>query len=518
MKKLFFSVILLVVCGVATAQEDQFEAFRKQVEQKFNTMKEDNERKFDNFRQEINARYADFLRKEWNLFESEAPIAVPDKPDPIVPPTYDPSKHKVPREVPFAKVIPVTPVVPQPQPIVPIKPAPQPAPQPKPAPAPQPTPQPVPQPQPTPKPAPVPQYPVVEFDYFGLTCKVKAPEKDSCLSSLLNEEAIAYGWEYYSQSKFDVMLADCLAYRTSLTLGDWAYYQFVKLFSEKYCEGCQGTSEEILLQAYILAQSGYKVRLGRTNERLYLLLGCDDMIYSRSYFTLNGTRFYPMYEGRTFPSGLRICDAEFPSEKSMTLYFDKQPRLAEKMTAPTTFTSTRYSDVKVDVAVNHNLMEFYATYPHCEFQPHVTASLSNSLKKQLYPVLRKAIEGKSQRDAANILINFVQTGFKYKTDTEQFGFEKWYFGDEIFFYSFSDCDDRAIFYSVLVRELLDLKVVLLNYPTHLATAVLFTENIEGDHVVYKDKRYLVCDPTYIGASIGNAMPKLKNEKIDIIEL
>lgn len=506
MKKVFVSIVMLLVCGAAVAQEDQFEAFRKQVEQKFNTMKEDNERKFDNFRQEINARYADFLRKEWSLFESEAPIAVPDKPDPIVPPTYDPSKHTIPREVPVAKVIPTTPVVPQPQPVAPIKPAPQPAP----VPTPQPTPTPAPQPQPQPN--------VVEFDYFGLTCKVKAPEKDSCLSSLLSEEAIASGWEYYSQPKFDEMLADCLAYRTSLALGDWGYYQFVKLFSEKYCEGCQGASEEVLLQAFILAQSGYKVRLGRTNDRLYLLLGCNETIYSRTYFTLDGTRFYPMYEGRILPSALRICDAEFPSEKSMSLYFDKQPRLAEKMTAPTTFTSTRYSDVKVDVAINHNLMEFYATYPHCEFQPHVTASLSESLKKQLYPVLRKAIEGKSQRDAANRLINFVQTGFKYKTDTEQFGFEKWYFGDEIFFYSFSDCDDRAIFYSVLVRELLGLKVVLLNYPTHLATAVLFTENIEGDHIVYKDKHYLICDPTYIGASIGKAMPKFKNEKIDVIEL
>ena len=50
-----------------------------------------------------------------------------------------------------------------------------------------------------------------------------------------------------------------------------------------------------------------------------------------------------------------------------------------------------------------------------------------------------AIQGKKQSEAANILINFVQTAFDYKTDGDQFGYEKPFFVDELFYYPYSDC-------------------------------------------------------------------------------
>lgn len=46
------------------------------------------------------------------------------------------------------------------------------------------------------------------------------------------------------------------------------------------------------------------------------------------------------------------------------------------------------------------------------------------MKTQLYPELRGRLAGKDQRTAANMLLDFVQTAFKYKTDVEQFGKER----------------------------------------------------------------------------------------------
>ena len=495
-------VALLTLLSVS-AQEDSFEAFRKQINQQFDKAKHSNDQRFDNFRQELNAQYADFLSKSWGRFKAKEALPAPAEPDPVVPPVFDPQEASKPREIPFSSVTPVTPVAPQPEPVEPIKPTP--APQPKPQPQLVPTPQ----PQPT-------EEPTTEFDFFGLTCEVKAPVKDCRLISSMSEQNIAEAWRHLSQPQFDAMLADCLAQRKSLTLGDWAYYQFIKRFADAHCKGC--ANDSVLFQAFILTQSGYQIRLGRTSDRLYLLVACNELIYGRPYFTLNDVKFYPMYDDGARPSSLRICEAQFPSERCMSLYFDKQPRLAHKPAAVATFASKAYANIKAEVAINRNLMEFYATYPQCSYPPHVIASLSESLKAQLYPTLRKAVEGKSQRDAANCLINFVQTGFDYKTDTEQFGCEKWYFGDEIFFYPYSDCDDRAIFFAVLMREILGLEVVLIDYPGHVATAVQFTEAIEGDYITYKGKRYTICDPTYIGASIGRSMPDYKSAKIDIIEL
>ena len=167
--------------------------------------------------------------------------------------------------------------------------------------------------------------------------------------------------------------------------------------------------------------------------------------------------------------------------------------------------------------MNKNLIDFYYDYPQCDVVVHYKTPMSEELRASLYPQLKTAIAGKSQKEAANILLNFVQTAFEYMTDGEQFGFEKPNFPDETFYYPYCDCEDRAMLYSTLVRDLLGLDTILLDYPNHIASAVRFTEDIPGDYVVLDDgSKYLICDPTYIGAPIGACMDQYKQVAPEII--
>ena len=178
-----------------------------------------------------------------------------------------------------------------------------------------------------------------------------------------------------------------------------------------------------------------------------------------------------------------------------------------------TFVSKKFPDVKVTVSTNQNLIDFCNTFPPSgEWNNYARASLSDMLKENLLPVLQEAIKGKSEWDAANILINFVQTGFEYKVDEDQFGYERPLFPDEIFYYPYSDCEDRSILFACLVRELMGLDVVFLDYPEHLATAVRFNEPVIGDYLEIDGQKYVVCDPTYINALVGMCMPQFKNVK------
>ncbi|MBU4445318.1 hypothetical protein KJ656_09580, partial [bacterium] len=61
-------------------------------------------------------------------------------------------------------------------------------------------------------------------------------------------------------------------------------------------------------------------------------------------------------------------------------------------------------------------------------------------------------------------------------------------------------------------------VIGLNYPGHIATAVRFNSNITGDYITYNEKKYLVCDPTYINADIGQCMPRFKFADPEIIDI
>jgi hypothetical protein len=144
--------------------------------------------------------------------------------------------------------------------------------------------------------------------------------------------------------------------------------------------------------------------------------------------------------------------------------------------------------------------------------------MSERIKKQLYPSLQKTIQGKSQYEAANVLLNFVQTAFVYEYDDKVWGGDGAFFAEESLYYPYCDCEDRSILFSRLVRDLLGLKVLLVYYPGHLATAVCFTDNVTGDYISLNNQKYVVCDPTYIGAPVGATMPDMDNGKAKVILL
>ena len=137
-----------------------------------------------------------------------------------------------------------------------------------------------------------------------------------------------------------------------------------------------------------------------------------------------------------------------------------------------------------------------------------------SILRELKPLL----VGLSEIDAVNFLLSFLHSSFEYKTDDQQFGREKWFYPEHLFFYPFSDCEDRSILFAYLVKSLLNLEVIGLNYENHVSTAVLFNGEVKGDKIVYKNKSYLTCDPTYIGASVGMTMPQFVNATPKVIEI
>ena len=98
------------------------------------------------------------------------------------------------------------------------------------------------------------------------------------------------------------------------------------------------------------------------------------------------------------------------------------------------------------------------------------------------------------------------------------GEDRAFFPDETLYYPYCDCEDRSILFTRLVRDLLGFKCVLVYYPGHLASAVAIPGDVKGDYIMVNGKRFMVCDPTYIGASVGNTMPDMDNAQAKVILL
>lgn len=422
------------------------------------------------------------------------PQATPDKPQPVAP-KAEPAKPQT------------TPV--KPQPVAPKAELTTPA-------KPQATPV---KPQPKPKAKPAVQsslqkefYPSVAINYCNTKLYIDASMKGVINITSSQECAVADGYEALCRSNYKPLIANCQQAQKDFRLNDWGVFLFVKTAAEALCND---ENSCIVMQQFLLNELGYRAKMARRGDRNQLLLfvATDCMVYGHPYFTKEGLNYYNINgtEACTF----YMCNQDSKKAKTpVAMRLNNVPALNSGVVSRQR--TNKAGNVSVSVNVSKSLIDFYASMPQCDYGVYAKAPVAGSLAQEVLGTLRPLVQGKSEVDAANLLLNFVQTGFKYATDEEQFGFEKPFFVEELFYYPACDCEDRSVLFGWLVRELLGLDVVYLDYPNHIATAVQFKGDVKGDFLTVDGKRYTVCDPTYIGASIGMTMPNLRSAGVSIL--
>ncbi|MBQ9641706.1 MAG: hypothetical protein IJV06_09120 [Bacteroidaceae bacterium] len=488
MKRFF---IFLGMAGMVLASHAQnhnhqmqnaFDQFRKQIQDDF-----------EDFRSEINRDFIEFLRNPWKEFESEEPVPQPkeDPVPPVVMPEEDKDKPVEDNPVVIEDVVKPVPVTPQPQPIKPIE------------------------------EVPVVEEKTVAFTFFGTEGKVRYDGSKTFQLNGLEGNAVADAFSVLATEAYDNVICDCLALRKKFHLCDWTYLLMLKAMSEKLYG--PGTNEATLLMAYVYMQSGYRMRLAHDGQKLYMLYASRHIIYGQTSYGLNGEMYYGL---ETLPARLYISEAAFPKEQSLSLLITDRQQFAIAASAERTFQSSRYPDFKVTTSVNKNLMDFYNSYPTSYYNDdfmtrwamYANTPMEGGLKASLSKQFGKLLAGMGQLAAVERLLNLIQTGFVYEYDDKVWGNDRAFFPEETLFYPYCDCEDRSILMTRLVRDLLGLKCILIYYPGHLACAVNFTEDVKGDYIMVGGKKFVVTDPTYIGASVGRTMPDMDNAKAKVILL
>ena len=429
--------------------------------------------------------------------EPAKPQATPVKPQPVAP-KAEPTTPAKPQATPDKP----QPVAPKAEPTTPAKPQATPV-----------------KPQPKPKAKPAMQsslqkefYPSVAINYCNTKLYIDASMKGVINITSSQECAVADGYEALCRSNYKPLIANCQQAQKDFRLNDWGVFLFVKTAAEALCND---ENSCIVMQQFLLNELGYRAKMARRGDRNQLLLfvATDCMVYGHPYFTKEGLNYYNINgtEACTF----YMCNQDSKKAKTpVAMRLNNVPALNSGVVSRQR--TNKAGNVSVSVNVSKSLMDFYASMPQCDYGVYAKAPVAGSLAQEVLGTLRPLVQGKSEVDAANLLLNFVQTGFKYATDEEQFGFEKPFFVEELFYYPACDCEDRSVLFGWLVRELLGLDVVYLDYPNHIATAVQFKGDVKGDFLTVDSKRYTVCDPTYIGASIGMTMPNLRSAGVSIL--
>ncbi|MDE5945574.1 MAG: hypothetical protein K2G93_08350 [Rikenella sp.] len=122
-------------------------------------------------------------------------------------------------------------------------------------------------------------------------------------------------------------------------------------------------NEACLLQMYFLTQSGYKVRIARTDDRLVLLLPSKEDIYEYVYLNIGGCKYYVVDPPAVRQKMFYVFDRELPEERFVSLRIFQEPLLALHESSTRRLTAGRYPDLSANVSTNRNLIDFYNNYP-----------------------------------------------------------------------------------------------------------------------------------------------------------
>ncbi len=350
----------------------------------------------------------------------------------------------------------------------------------------------------------------LKFKFYSKNILIKYDTKLLSHLTAINEKGISDYWVSISKSEYELFLTQLNKISQELQLNDWGKFDLIDKISNELFED---KNDRALFVFFILNHWGMEAKVGKINEEIALLIPFQNIIYKKSFLLLNKNKYYIMND---MPDGLiQTFEQKFSnSNKILDLKLLKSPNLGSDYTT-NNIIFKKYNTL-LEINFNKSLIAFNKHYPLTDLNIFFTAKVDpiteNNIIKNLYPLLKD----KNELEAVNILLDFVENSFEYKTDLEQFGYEKFYFPEDILFYPYSDCEDRAIFFSYLVRTLLKLEVIGLDYKTHVATAIKFNSNVNGDYVLINNERYIICDPTYIGASAGMCMPQFKSENPEII--
>ena len=342
------------------------------------------------------------------------------------------------------------------------------------------------------------QYNMLEFKLFGENIRLYRNPFPEKLEGITTQDVSSF-WIQLSECDYEPLLQACREARTERGFNDWAIYQLVlELARQTYP---RQFNEQAVMAVFLLNQLGMEAKVGFGDTHLFCLVAVKQQLYGFPFADIAGNRYYifevdPKYRNEGKALSFSTYDIPFPEYTH-----DLDMNVVQPLK------SADFPDI-VDSAINisTSMIELFGTYPQVDIAVYANAHPSSVFCQSVTQVFQPYLKARTPLESVSFLLSYMQHGFDYATDEEQFGYEKPFFCEENYYYPKNDCEDRCVLFAFLVHHLLNLDVALVEYPGHVATAVHFPTEVKGKSVEYQGKRYVICDPTYVGASVGTEMP------------
>lgn len=363
------------------------------------------------------------------------------------------------------------------------------------------------------------------FDFYEGTFNFKV---DTLLQRNFTGELSAKHIQQYYQQLENSHSSDLITalqnYRKQHQLNDWLYYQLIRKTAEQLSPKAKNYPSYTLYKWYLMVKSGYDARIAIGDNQIIFYVKCDEDISDIPYFMIDGNK-YVCLNYHDYQKLFKKADTYIPVKIDVT---EAKNDFSYKVTKIPDFKPEDYQEKQIafnykhkayhfNVKINTEVSRIFANYPVVDFETYFNIPLSRQTYQSLIPILKENVKKMSTKKGVDYLMRFTRYAFLYEDDEAVLGKEKRFSPEQTLLNEQSDCDDRAALFFYLVKEVYDLPMIALLYPTHLTMAVAFDKPV-GDGILYNGKVYSICEPTpqKKKLKIGELSDNLKQQKYEVV--
>lgn len=344
------------------------------------------------------------------------------------------------------------------------------------------------------------------------------------IPSEFTDKDLKEGYRKISIANYQPIIDSLLAYKQEHQLNDWLYYQLVRRVAQQISPKEDNYARYTFYKWFMLNKSGYDARLALSHKKLIFYVYNNEDISDIPYFMVDNKQFvclnYHDYakadlnDDPPIPVDITVASATKPFSYKVTLMPDFKPEHGVEKDMSFEYDRKKYH---FRVKLNTDQQKAFNNYPGVSFETYFNIPLSKETYGSLIPLLKKNMKGMDEHKGVDYLMRFTRYAFLYENDNDNFGREKRLSPGETLAANYSDCDDRAALFFYLVKEIYNLPMIALLYPTHITMAVEFNKPI-GYPIIYNGKTYSVCEPTpqLENLAIGQISAKLKNLPFQVV--
>ena len=363
------------------------------------------------------------------------------------------------------------------------------------------------------------------IDFYGDTVKINIDESIKIpFNDSLSATSVQYFHDELLHSEFKSTINDLVNIQQNRKLSDWLFYQLIRKTAENISPKEKNYTRYTLYKWFLLTKCGYDATLSVSKNHILFYVKSDENIYGIPFYTKENNQYiclnYHDYGKIDFKNEtMEEVKIDIPNAiKSFSYKINQLPDFQKNEYDNKTL-SFNYQNKKYDfhIKLNPQIQQIFKNYPIVDFETYFNIPVSKETYSSLIPELKKQLNELTQQEGVDYIMNFTRHAFLYETDQINFGEEKRLSPEQTLLYKYSDCDDRASLFFYLIKEIYNLPMIAVLYPTHISMAVKFDKPI-GNSIDYNGEKYSFCDPTpqKTELSLGEIGKKYKHLKYEIV--